>query len=656
LIRGHDHAYHVLNAPSITDAEYDKLYRELVTLEGKHPELLDPNSPTQRIGGHGFSAFAKVKHQRKMLSLDNAFTAAEVLKFFGQGEEVWAEPKIDGLSLKVVYKAGQLVQAITRGNGEQGDDVTDNARTIKSLPLILADPVDCEVLGEVYMSYTVFNRLNAQLEAEGGDLFANARNAAAGTLKLKNPSEVAERHLSFAAHGCNTSFQGIDTHYDLIGVLEGLGFQSTLMLPVLTSTLAVADLITLDSEQMLTGFIAKADELRKNLDLPTDGLVFKLNVLAKQQELGEGAKSPNWAVAFKYPPERKTTILKAITLQVGKTGQITPVAELEPVQLSGTVVRRASLCNQDEIARLRVNVGDEVYVEKSAEIIPKVVGVRSDASEKPYYKMPDTCPCCGSKLVREEGKVDVYCKNRDCEEQVFNRIKHATGKACLDIDGCGEVMVRELMKAGVRKLSDVFALQDLSFIKPAASKRFAEGREKAKKQSLWRKLHALGIEGMGKETCQNIAARWDSLLSAIDELGALEKVINNAPCYQAFLHFFDHESDEINRLDGLGFRLIEENQNTGKLKGKIFAITGSLMSGSRDAVIRRVEAAGGTVKANVSKLCHYLVMGADAGRNKSEKAEKYGVPVITEQQLYELMGEPMPTDSGPAGFDPDREL
>lgn len=650
LIRQYDHYYYVLDAPQIEDVAYDKLYKELVELEAKHPELHDPNSPTKRIGGIGSSGFVKTKHERKMLSLQNTYNPKEVLEFFGAGEEVVLEPKIDGLSLKLIYKEGQLDKAITRGNGEFGDDVTENARTIVSIPLVLFSPIDIEVTGEVYMTYTTFNKLNEELEAEGSEQFANARNAAGGTLKLKNPAEVAKRNLSFVAHGCTTEFADVTTQMDLIEMLEGQGFQTTFMLPVLQSCKTVADKLTLTSERDIKKAIAEADTHRKFLNLATDGLVFKLNDLAKQRELGEGTKYPNWACAFKYPPERKSTTLLDVTLQVGKSGKITPVAELKPVLLSGTLVKRASLCNQDEINRLGVNIGDEVYTEKSAEIIPKVMGVDEKVTDG-VYRMPAECPCCKTKLVKPKGKVDFFCPNRDCDDQVYARLRHATGKAALDIDGCGEAMIRELMTHGVRKLSDLFKLESLDFLKTAARKKFLEGREAAKKQPFWRQLHALGIEGIGQTTCQEISAQWTSLISIFDELDKF-KILFGEVAFNSFIEYYEREEAELNLLEQCGLKFETQQASIGKLTGKVFAITGALMSGSRDQVMRRIEAAGGMVKANVSKKCHFLVLGAEAGTIKPGKAEKLGVPVISEEQLYEMMGEAMPTA---AAIDPERE-
>ena len=641
LIDQYNYQYYTLDASPATDAEYDKLYRELVDLERANPELIDPCSPTQRVGAKVKGDFKKVKHaDRRMLSLDNMYTAAEVIKFLGT-EEVMLEPKIDGASMKLVYKAGRLIQAITRGNGMEGDDVTSNAKTIMTVPVVLAEPADITVVGEVYMPYSVFNEANLKLEKEGFEPMANPRNAASGAIKLKDPQEVMSRRLQYCAYGTTTDFPDITTQVQLTDYLEVLGFQSVFMLPTTGSCQSVADCFLIENERELEQRILAAAKSREKLDLPTDGLVFKINSIAKQHDLGEGTKYPNYACAYKFPPERKLTTLLDITVQVGRTGKVTPVAELKPVVLSGTVVRRASLCNQDEIERLRVAVGDEVYVEKSAEIIPKVVGVsHADSAKKPVYKLPAHCPCCKTKLVKPEGYVDSFCPNPDCDDQVFERLRHACGKSALDIDGCGEVLVRELMNHGVRKLSDVFTVNP-DFLKPSVRKRFEAGRATSSSQPLWRKFHALGIDGFGATLCQEVASRWSSLTSAFDDDAAFTDLIGKS-VWNNIYDYSMKNAVELNALDNL-IGLSATSTTDGPLKGKTFCITGELMSGSRGEVSRRIEDAGGVVKSSVGRHLSYLVQGTETGQVKRNKAKQYGVPVITEQQLYEMMGQKMPT-------------
>ncbi len=653
LIRKYDYHYYVLGAGKITDAEYDVLFKELQELEQRHPELADANSPTARIGGLGNSGFVKTRHLRRMLSLRNTYNSAEVLAAFAPGDEIVVEPKVDGLSLKLVYKKGRLVQAVTRGNGEYGDEVTENARTIRTVPLILEPPVDLEVTGEVYMTYSSFNQLNEELEAQVDELFANARNAAAGSLKLKDSKEVARRHLRFATHGCNTAFDGVTTYWDQLGVLEGLGFQTMLALPATESCATVTSLFEITNAEAIGKIIQEADVNRRFLDLATDGLVFKHNSLRKQEELGEGNKYPNWAVAFKYPPERKSTTLLSVTIQVGRTGKVTPVAELKPVLLGGTIVKRASLCNEAEIKRLGIQIGDEVFVEKSAEIIPKVMGVSSKVAEG-FYAFEKRCPSCEQPLTQPAGLVDWFCLNKDCEERVFNRLRHATGKQALDIDGCGQAMIQELMKRGVRRLSQLLSLKDLSFLKPAARVRFAENREVARRQPFWRQLHALGIEGLGVDKCKMIAQMWPSLIAIFDELNLPKlKELIGPVTYENFTAYIGEEQEEISALEAAGLSFSDETSSLGPLTGKIFAITGALMTGSRDSIVRKIEAHGGMVKANMSKKVNYLVAGLDAGATKTNKAQAFGITTISEEQLYVMMGEPMPAVS--TSVDPNQE-
>jgi len=647
-INRYNHQYYVLNCSPISDADYDKLYHELVELERKYPPLIDSTSPTQRVGAKSATpGFRKVKHaDKKMLSLDNMKSAKEVIGYLGT-EEMMMEPKIDGASLKLVYKNGKLTQAITRGNGMEGDDVTANARTIVNIPLALPSTIDIVVVGEVYMSFTAFNGLNAKLELDGQELMANPRNAAAGAIKLLDPKETAARKLRFVCYGSTTEFSNISTQSQLTDYLEVLGFQSVFMLPTTGSTQTVADCFIVESEATLAQRIAEADLCRKKLDLPTDGLVFKLNDLEKQRELGEGTKYPKYACAFKFPPERKETRLLSVTVQVGRTGKVTPVAELEPVLLSGTTVRRASLCNQDEIKRLNVDIGDTVLVEKSAEIIPKVVGVAHKSGSK-IYSLPNECPCCGSKLVRPKGMVDSFCQNEDCDDQVLGRLLHACGKSALDMDGCGEMLITELIRNGVRKLSDVFKINP-DFLKTAARKRFENGRAAATNQPFWRKLHALGIDGFGQTLCQEIAALWPTLSDAF--YVSEDESVNNAKkfkdlvgevVFNSVVDYCEKHADEIDALDGL-IGMTNTEQNNGPLKGKAFCITGDLVSGSRNEVSRRIETAGGMVKSSVTRHVNFLIQGTETGRVKREKAEKLGVAIITETKLYEMMGQAMPT-------------
>jgi DNA ligase (NAD+) len=623
---------------SISDADYDAKYAELVSLETRYPELVDADSPTQRVGAP-LRNVPTVRHTQRMLSLKNTKTASEVIAMLGQ-TRVCLEPKVDGVSLKLIYKKGRFLQAITRGDGTDGEDATAAARTIKTIPLRLRTNIDLTVVGEVFMRCSVFDELNAALESEGREPMANPRNAAAGSLRLKNPSEVASRKLNFVAYGIHTEFPFITTQIEATGFLESLDFVSVYMLPTTKSCQTVADCLDIQDEADLKLRIEAADVCRQMLDLPTDGLVFKIDDLSRQRELGDGTTYPHHSCAFKYPPERKPTDLLDITIQVGRTGKITPVAELRPLVLSGSVVRRASLCNADEIARLGLNVGDEVGVEKSAEVIPKIMGV-TKKKVKGVYAMPTLCPCCRSPLVKPSGFVDLYCYNRDCDEQVFNRLRHAVSKDALDIDGCGEALIRDLMKHGVRSLYDLLTTQDVSFIKLAAREKFVTNREKAKTAPYWRKLHALGIEGMGTSICQQVT-RWATLDKALATLElkngevTIEKVLGKV-VLQELLEYLSRNMDEISRLEDIGF-VLKGNEGSGSLTGKVFCVTGAL-SCSRGEIHDRIIAAGGTIKNSVTKTVDYLVMGLNAGDGKQQAARRFKVKIITEEQLEVMVEE-----------------
>lgn len=630
----HSHLYYVEAQPEISDVEFDKLYDQLVALEKDHPELVTQDSPTQRVGAPSVSGFEKVKHQVRMLSLDKVVEPEGLFSFFGPGSEVLVEPKLDGLSLKLIYKDRVLVQAITRGDGQTGDDVTANARTIRTIPLRIPFKDELEVVGEVFMPQTAFESMNAEIEREGGEIMANARNAAAGSMKLKNPVEVVQRRLSFAAYGINNELGGLRTHKGVLDYLGKLSFRTSIHLQAFTVTLGSAD----DALKA----ISYGAEIKGSLDVGTDGLVFKLNSLHAQKERGVGNKAPKWAVAFKFPPEEKVTTLVGITVQVGKTGKVTPVAELRPVALAGTVVKRASLCNQDEIDRLGLNIGDEVVVLKANEIIPKVIKLFQKKSEG-VYRMPDGCPCCGTALVVQDERVDWVCPNKDCSEQVKANLVHATGKYGLDIDGCGEALISVLMEHGVRSLKGLFEIDNtrLVVLKPAARKKFLEGREKAKEAPLWRKLNALGVDGMGQTYCQELAARWNSLGVILDHIDEARKIMGNVVT-DNFLDFLEGRIDELDAMGDYGF-VLEEEREAGALSGKVFVITGNLMTGTRPQMINKVQAAGGIVKSGVSKKVHFLVKGTEPGNTKLNAATKNGIPIITEKDLYDLMGEEFTT-------------
>lgn len=647
-LTSHNFAYHNIGQATITDAAYDADYRELLALEAKHPELADPNSPTARVGSTPVSSFAKGKHEVKMLSLDNIFTAKEALDFFGPGAEVVIEPKFDGLSLSIAYEAGKLVQALTRGDGTTGDDVTANARTIDSIPLVLPKALDCEVRGEVYMPISQFDKLNAQLEADGDDLLANPRNGAAGALKLKDSAEVAKRGLAFVAYhldgpqdlGCYGGGEG------MLGELDRLGFKTPLHVPLRAGGFGTGTVVFhVEHSEALESLIATEGKRRESFDVQTDGLVLKLNDLNHRQELGTGTRAPKWAVAYKFPPERKVTRLKSITVQVGRLGTLTPVAELEPVALGGATVRRASLCNGDEVKRLGVGIGDDVFVERSAEVIPKVMGVATKRSTG-VWTMPEKCPCCGTPVVKEGAKVAWRCPSSTCEEQIYQRLEHSLGKTSLDMDGAGPALIKTLVDgSSCYTLSALFDLSDSrvnQLLKPAAAQKFLAQREAAKKAPLWRKIHALGVEGLGRSLCKDLAAKWPSMDEFVqvlaDDRKVVEELIGTVNTGR-LVKWLTENVDEVERLESLGFAFKDTAARpTGGLSGKVFCITGGLLSGKREQVGARIEAQGGLMKNSVTKKVNYLVVGVDPGNSKVEDAKRHGTTVITEDELLALAG------------------
>lgn len=653
----HSHLYHALGRPEITDSAYDAMFQELLELERSFPSLYDSHSPTQRVGSESVSTFAKVRHGRRMLSLDNVFSADEVRRVLGpHAEWVVIEPKIDGLSLKLIYTDGKLVQALTRGDGQIGDDVTENAKTIKSIPLELLAPVSVEVTGEVCLSREDFVRLNQSVSEAGDEEFANARNAAAGTLKLKDPKEVAKRNLGFVAHGVSVDVEGLTSQMALIAWLQELGFRS-----VGTSYFSVA--FSDGSEEVFTrrvnlntddleGVIAKLDSMRPALFVDTDGLVIKIDDLVVQRELGVGTRAPKWAVAYKFPPEVKSTELNDIVYQVGRTGKITPVAELAPVVLGGTTVARASLCNREEIARLGVDIGDRVLVVKSAEIIPKVTGCAEKRSSSAHATFPTRCPCCAEPLQEYPGLVDLFCPNPCCSDQVKQRLIYAVGKGALDIDGFGKTAVALTVAAGLTQLSSILSVSDFPFLKEAAKKRIQAGIKMVPKQPLWRKLNALSVEGWGRSTWQDVVAAWptfDRILTAaevIDGKSALRDFVGDHR-YSELVRFLEVYGEEVEALANLKyFDDADGSSALGTLSGKIFCITGSLESGTRDEVTRRIEQAGGSVKNSCTRKVQYLVAGSDVGSTKLSAAVKFGVQVISEDDLYSMLGTPKPNPTG----------
>jgi DNA ligase (NAD+) len=646
-LRRHEHLYYVLDAPEITDAEYDEMMRELQSIEAAHPELAVPDSPTQRVGGKPREGFVKVRHSSPMLSLDNALNEAELIDFDRRVRELLGdqpyryavELKMDGLSMATHYRDGKFHQAITRGDGSVGEDVTENARTIKSLPLKTARArwPRYEVRGEVIMNRRAFDRLNAERDAEGQPRFANPRNAAAGALRNLDTAITASRQLDYYAYFLLVDgAPAFDSHWESLDTLVSLGFK-------VNSHRVLCDGID-DLLQQYRSWEAKRDSLPYEID----GLVAKVDSIAQQRTLGWTAKAPRWAIALKFPARQERTVVEDIGVQVGRTGVLTPVAHLRPVVVSGVTVSRATLHNEDEIARLGLQIGDTVLIERSGDVIPKVVRVVHEGADRRPFKMPHQCPVCEGHIVRQEGEAAYRCVNTSCPARLKESLLHFSARSVMNIDGMGEVLADQLVDKGlVRSIADLY---DLTVDQLASLERM--GRKSAEKvianikgskaNPLPRVISGLGIAFVGERTAQLLADAFgsmDALMTASeDELQRAEEV--GPRVSQSIRAFFDEERNRelIERLRAAGLQFTYESQRKegGRLSGKVFVITGILPTLSREDAKAKIEEAGGKVTDSVSKKTDYVVAGEKAG-SKLEKAQKLGVAVIGEEQLLELI-------------------
>ena len=643
-INNWDFRYYVQCAGAPPDSEYDEAKDRLKELLKQYPQLEDPNCPTQRVGAPLLGGTQEVEHKSKMLSLEKVTTVEALIKFFGnQALPGIIEPKIDGASLSVHYINGRLVQAVTRGDGEKGQDVTHCARTIKTLPIRLERKLNIEVRGEVVICWSAFNKMNEEREAEGEELAKNPRNAAAGALGLLDPTEAAKVPLTFVAYqilGDLDEF-GIEGQADVLELLEELHFltSSALPKPLDNSEAMCQHGFALNNRVEIRDWVERLDKARKVQDFATDGLVFKVDDLAVQQELGVAKTCPRWAVAYKYKPDRASTTIKQIIWTVGKTGKVTPVGFFEPVLLSGSTIAKASLCNRDEIKRLNVNVGDVVEIEKSNEVIPKVMALVAKHSRGPA-RAPDKCPACGSKVTEFPGYVDVFCVNPCCKAQAQAKLEYAVGKHGLDIDGCGPQAIALCMQNGIKTLPELLKETSFAFFKGAARKKMQLGVAKAFEAPRWRKLAALCIESWGRETCQAVATRWatfDHIIDASDNQ-QLPKVIgeDKASSFNLFLKAW---KEELMALTEIGYFNETAEESNGLLGGKSFCITGSIPGCSdRYNAEDEIRKRGGTVKGSVTRKLDILVVGENPGQVKLTAARRWGTRCITPEQLFELMG------------------
>ena len=651
-IRRHERLYYVEDRPEITDAEFDALMRELRELEERHPEIATPDSPTQRVGGAPVSELPSVRHEVPLLSLDNAYDEEELRAWLtrvsdrldGRTPEVVCELKIDGLSVSLVYENGVLARAATRGDGTTGEDVTPNVRTIRSVPLRLHAPRLprlLEVRGEVYLPKPSFAALNEAREESGEPLFANPRNAAAGSLRLLDARITASRRLSaFLYSVARWDGEGEPrTQREGLAALEALGF------PVNPHRTLAAD------AGAILAFLATWQTKRHDLPFETDGVVLKVDSLADQRRLGATAKSPRWALAYKFPPEEALTVVRRIAVQVGRTGVLTPVAEFDPVLLAGTTVRRATLHNMEDLSRKDVRLGDTVAVEKGGDVIPKVTRVLlgKRPAGAPEFVLPSRCPSCGEKVVKAEGAVAVRCLNPSCPAQAKEAIRHFVTRRAMDVEGLGDERIDQLLAA--KLISDVASLYGLSAADLAALERWGEKSAanvlaqlaKSKEAGLARLLFGLGIRQVGEKTARLLARRFGTMealaAASEDELTAVPEI--GPETARGIRDWFEKEPNRLllGKLRGHGVRMTESPAGPageGPLSGGVFVLTGTLSGRTRDEATAAIEAAGGKVTSSVSKKTTAVIAGEEAG-SKLDKARALGVAVWSEEDLEKAL-------------------
>lgn len=649
----HNHNYYVLNSPQISDKDFDMLMKELELMERNFPQYDDPLSPTHRVGSDLTKGFMQVAHIHPMLSLGNTYSIAEVEDFMrrtrqqlmGEDFSIVGEMKFDGTSISLIYENGRLVRAVTRGDGEKGDVVTDNVKTIRSIPLQLSGegyPQMFEIRGEIVLPWEAFDRLNEERAKNEEPLFANPRNAASGTLKMQNSAEVARRGLDAYFYYMLGENLPCDNHYDNMVKAREWGFK-------------VSDVMTrLDSIEKVDEFINHWDEARKELPVATDGLVFKVNSLRQQLNLGFTAKSPRWAIAYKFQAERALTQLKYVSFEVGRTGVITPVANLEPVLLSGTIVKRASLHNEDIIRQLDIHDGDMVYVEKGGEIIPKITGVDTSARqmEAAPVAFVSHCPACGTELQRVEGEAAWVCPNKyACEPQVIGRVEHFVGRRMMNIDGIGEETAELMFNQGlIKNIADLYDLKHeqlvvLDRFANRSANRILEGLEASKSVPFERVLFALSIPYVGETTAKKIARTIgdiDRLMAmTAEELTQIEDV--GARIAESIVEYFSVEENrqivERLRVAGLQFAIAEDvtEGRSDKLQGKSIVISGTFTHHSRDEYKALIEKHGGKNVGSISKKTDYVLAGENMGPAKLEKANSLGIKIINEDEFLELI-------------------
>jgi DNA ligase (NAD+) len=653
-IRRHEYLYYVEDAPEISDAAFDRLMNRLKEIEAAHPELATPDSPTIRVGGAPREGFTTVRHARPMLSLDNAFSYDALRDWdrrvrAGSGREdieYIAEHKFDGLSISLQYEDCMLARGVTRGDGTTGEDVTPNVKTVRSIPLRMDDaavkklklPKSFEVRGEILMTRKAFEALNRQQEETGGKIFVNARNSAAGSIRVLDPSITAQRKLDFFAYYLYVDGKApFPTHSDSLEALKKLHFRAS------------DDWKCCDGIEAVIKYCEAWDARREKLAYEIDGVVIKVNSTALQNELGFTAKSPRWAIAFKYPARQETTVVNDIIVQVGRTGTLTPVAVLEPVQVGGVTVSRSTLHNMDEIERLGLHIGDTVLIERAGEVIPHVLKVVKEGKNRRAFKMPTKCPECGSAIHKAEGEVAYRCVNAACPAKRKESLLHFAGRHAMDIDGLGEKIVDQLVDKGlVKDVADLYSLKldqvaDLERMAEKSAQNLLDEIGASKKQPLSRLIYALGMRFVGERTGQLLAENFGSL-EELEEAKPedLEKVTEVGPkVSESIVEFFSEPANRklAKKLYVAGVRPTAEKREikSQKFAGKSFVFTGALERRSREDAGELVQQHGGKLSGSVSKKTDYVVVGADPG-SKYDKAKELGVTILTESEFEKLIG------------------
>jgi DNA ligase (NAD+) len=648
VLRHHERLYYVLDAPEISDSEYDRLMRELQELENAHPEFSTPDSPSNRVGGKPREGFVKVAHSTQMLSLDNALDEGELRSFDrriheglkGEAHRYVAELKMDGLSLAIRYRDGMFFQALTRGDGTIGEEVTENARTIRSIPLSVSGNFrEFEVRGEAVMNRAAFERLNAEREAQSLNWFANPRNAAAGSLRVLEPAVTASRRLDFYAYYLLVDGQFVmDSHWDSLEWLAARHFKVN---PKRRLCNTIEEVIE---------FCAEWERQREALPYEIDGVVVKVDSIAQQRTLGYTAKAPRWAIAFKYAARQAATVVEDISVQVGRTGALTPVAHLKPVVISGVTVARATLHNEDEIERLQLKIGDTVIVERSGDVIPKIVRVKTQGSYRKPFVMPKQCPVCGGKVVREEGEAASRCINTNCPARLKESLLHFASRGVMNIDGLGDAIVDQMVERGlVTSVADLYMLTPellmiIDRLGPKSIANLMRHIERSRKNPLPRVIQALGIRFVGERTSLQLA----------EHFGSLDKIIEASPeelqtagdvgpkIADSIVQFFKETQnrDLVERLRAAGLQFdyeIKQKKTAGPLAGMVFVLTGTLEKLTREEAKLRIEALGGKVAATVSKKTTFVIAGDEAG-SKLDKAVSLDIPVLNEVRFISMIG------------------